>query len=117
MVNSFECMEGLPETISCVRGQIREFLERAVVGRRLDLERAKLIAKTTAEIVNEKIGGIEILEAGIGELKRQFPEIAQDLEAVRLDCEWQKKAAGIDSRVMPLVEQGKLDEALQALAN
>lgn len=103
---------GVGETRKTVRG----YLEDLVLGGKMELDKAKEIAKEANGVLAVKtINSWQELVQAIEQLKKRFPDQKRLWDMLIFDAGLDYKRVMVDEQVIPLVEQGNLDGALSLL--
>ncbi len=103
--------------ITCLRANLRKYLEDEISAGRLELEKAKTMAMAINEKITHDIQDRETLSTTTENLIASYPDLKHAFVSAQLSCRLDENKKVVDSEVIKLVELGKLDEALVLLNN
>ena len=101
--------------ITCLRANLRKYLEEEVGAGRLDLNKAKMLATAIHEQLTHKLNDRQTLTSISSALISQYPELKHAFVQAQLYCRLDENKRVVDDEVVKLIELSKLDEALELL--
>jgi hypothetical protein len=105
----------MEQYITCLRSNLRKYLEEEVSSGRLDINTAKNYALTIHQNITHSIGDTKALDNISSSLVNQFPDLKHAFIKAKLICQLDNNKRVVDDEVIKLVESDKLDEALALL--
>lgn len=103
--------------ITCLRSNLRKYLEEEIAAGRMDLEKAKTMAVAINGKITHDIQDRVALSSISESLISLHPDLKHAFVSAQLSCRLDENKKVVDSEVVKLVELGKLDEALTLLNN
>lgn len=98
-----------------VRSIVRGHLEDLVLGDKMSLDEAKQVAKKANKLLGKEVVLWQELTESARELNRLFPDLERLWKMLVFELGLESKRQLVDSRAMPLVDKGNLDEAIKVL--
>lgn len=101
--------------ITCLRSNLRKYLEEEVSSGRMNMTKAKELAVAIHEQVTHQITDRFTLTKISDGLIAKFPELQHAFVQAQLYCRLDENKRVVDDEVIKLVENNSLDEALKLL--
>lgn len=101
--------------ITCLRGNLRKYLEEEIAAGRLKLDRAKELATAIHQKITHQIADTILLSQVSDALISQYPELKHAFGQAQLYCRLDENKRVVDDEVIKLVENNNLDDALKLL--